>query len=94
MVGLAAIVYFVMIRPQTKQLKEQRDLLASLMKGDDVVTQGGVIGKILAVAEKTVTLEVANGVKLRVLKSAIQARGAVVDDAPKTDDASAKKEEK
>ena len=68
---LFAIMYFVMIRPQQKQLKEQRTMLAALKKGDDVITQGGMLGKVYAVAEKVVTLEVANGVRIRVLKSSI-----------------------
>lgn len=95
-VALFAIMYFVLIRPQQKAAKEHSTLLSSLKKGDDVVTQGGVLGKVYAVAEKAVTLEVANGVRIRVLKSSIQARGAVSDEAaksePKAEDA--KKEEK
>lgn len=90
--GLFAIMYFVLIRPQQKQAKEHANLMASLKKGDDVITQGGMLGKVFAVAEKVVTVEVANGVKVRVLKSSIQGRGAVSDEA-KSDDA-AKKEEK
>lgn len=71
---LFAVMYFVMIRPQQKQLKEHRNLLAALKKGDDVVTQGGVLGKIHAITDKVVTVEIANGVRIRVLKSSIQAR--------------------
>jgi preprotein translocase subunit YajC len=73
-VALFAIMYFVMIRPQQKQLKDQQTLLSALKKGDDVVTSSGIFGKIWMVADKTVTLEVANGVRLRILKSSIQGK--------------------
>ena len=70
--GMFAIMYFVLIRPQQKQLKDHRALLANLKKGDTVVTQGGIIGRIFLIADREVQLEVANNVKLRVLKSAVQ----------------------
>jgi preprotein translocase subunit YajC len=78
---LVAIMYFVMIRPQQKQMKSHRELLSGLKKGDEVVTQGGLIGKIHLVTDQTVTLEVASGVRLRVLKRSVYAKGAVADDA-------------
>jgi preprotein translocase subunit YajC len=91
--ALFAIMYFVLIRPQQKQMKEQQSMLASLKKGDDVVTQGGMLGNIFSVADKVVTLEVASGVKLRVLKSSIQAKVTVTDEPAKAE-SDAKKEEK
>ncbi len=80
LVALFGIMYFVMIRPQQKQLKEHRALLAALKKGDDVVTQGGVLGKIHAVTDKIVTLEVANGIRIRVLKTSIQGKSTVAEE--------------
>ena len=80
LVALFAIMYFVMIRPQQKQLKEHRTLLSALKKGDDVVTQGGVLGKIHAVTDKIVTLEVATGIRIRVLKTSIQGRSTVTEE--------------
>lgn len=77
---LFAVMYFVMIRPAQKQAKDQATLLSSLKKGDDVITLGGILGKIHAVADKVVTVEVANGVKLRVLKSAIQGKVSISDE--------------
>ena len=77
---LFAIMYFVMIRPQQKQLKDQRTMLAALKKGDDVITQGGLFGKVFAVADKVVTLEVANGVRVRVLKSSVQGKVNVAEE--------------
>lgn len=89
---LFVIMYLFVIRPQTKQMKAQRELHASLKKGDEVVTAGGVLGRIYLVSERTVTLEVASGVRIRVLKTSISAKGTVADDA--TPKAEEKKEEK
>ncbi|HLL02287.1 MAG TPA: preprotein translocase subunit YajC [Myxococcaceae bacterium] len=86
---LVGIMYFVMIRPQQKQMKAHRDLLAGLQKGDEVVTQGGVIGKIHLISDQTVTLEVANGVRIRVLKRSVY--GVMKDEQAQ---ATAKPEEK
>ena len=95
LVALVAIMYFIMIRPQQKQLKEHRALLGALKKGDEVVTSGGMLGKIHLVDERTETLEVASGVRIRVLKTSISAKGAVAE-GPQTTTAveEKKKEEK
>jgi preprotein translocase subunit YajC len=93
---LVGIMYFVMIRPQQKQVKAHRELLSGLKKGDEIVTQGGILGKIHQVSEQTVTVEIANGVRIRVLKRSVLAKGAVSDEAqaaPKAEDKD-KKEEK
>lgn len=91
-----AIMYFVMIRPQQKQQKETQTMLSSLKKGDDIVTSSGMLGKIFAMDDKVVTLEVGSGTKLRMLKSSIAARVNV--EAPKESESKkadeAKKEEK
>ena len=89
-IGLFAIRYFIMIRPQQKQLKAHRELISGLKKGDEVITQGGMIGRIQVVADREVTLEVANGVRIRVLKTSVAGRYAVAGEAPPAD----KKEEK
>lgn len=89
MVGLFAIMYFLLIRPQQKQAREHRELMQQLKKGDDVVTQSGILGRIYTVMDKYVILEVANGVRIRVLKTAVQGKFAVSDEA-----AQAKTEEK
>jgi preprotein translocase subunit YajC len=91
---LVAIMYFVMIRPQQKQLKEHRNLIAGLKKGDDVVTSGGILGRIHQVDEGTVTVEIASGVRVRVLKSAVSAKGTVPAAAAPTATSTEKKEEK
>jgi preprotein translocase subunit YajC len=90
-----AIMYFVMIRPQQKQLKAQRDMIGGLKKGDEVITQGGLLGKVHLVADKTVTLEVANNVRIRILKTSIQGKVAGLEEAEEAKDVKdAKKEEK
>ena len=71
MVAMFAIFYFMLIRPQSKKAKEHQNMLSALQKGDEVVTGGGVIGKISGIADKVVTLEVSEKVRVRVLKSQI-----------------------
>jgi preprotein translocase subunit YajC len=91
--GMFAIMYFLMIRPQQKQLKEHKALLANLKKGDTVIIQGGIYGKVFLVSERDVQLEVANNVKLRVLKTAVQSVVKDSTEAPK-DEPKAEKESK
>ena len=68
---LIAIMYFLMIRPQMKRQKEHRAMLDKLAKGDEVITSGGIAGTVAAIGESFVTVEVANGVQLRVQRAAI-----------------------
>jgi preprotein translocase subunit YajC len=76
-----AIFYFMIIRPQSKTQKTHQDFLARLQKGDEVITNGGLLGRIAAVNdEKVVTLEIAPNVKVRVVKA--QIAGPVVVAAP------------
>ena len=86
-VGFLFIMYFFIIRPQQKKAKDQSDLLTNLKAGDEVVTTGGMIGKVRAVAEAFVTIEVANNVAIKVVKSHVtgltKAPVAVVKDAVK-----------
>ena len=71
MAVLFGIFYFMMIRPQMKRQKEHRALLAALAKGDEVVTSGGVAGRIDDVGESFVTLEIAPDVKVKLQKTSI-----------------------
>lgn len=71
MVLLFAVFYFFMIRPQQKKARDARKFRENLQKGARVVTIGGLHGKVVEVNEKTVLLEVADGVKLRFEKSAV-----------------------
>jgi len=66
-----AIFYFLIIRPQQKRDKERKNMLSELKEGDDVVTIGGIFGRILNIKEDVVTLEVGDKVKIKVTRSAI-----------------------
>ena len=68
---LIAIMYFLMIRPQMKRAKEHRAMLEKLSVGDEVITNGGVAGTVRGLGESFVTVEIANGVEVRVQKGAV-----------------------
>ncbi len=70
---LFAIFYFVLIRPQTKKASDHEKMLAALKRNDEVVTTGGILGRIVELGDKLVTLEVAQGVKVRVERPQIAA---------------------
>lgn len=72
-VPLLAIFYFLLWRPQSKRLKAHKDLMSQVAVGDEVVINGGVLGKINKVTEEYVVVEVANGVELNVQKHAVTA---------------------
>ena len=66
------IMYFLLIRPQQKKMKEHQKMVENLRRGDQVVTQGGLIGKVAKIKEENeVEVEVAEGVKVRVVRSTI-----------------------
>lgn len=71
MVGLFAVMYFVLIRPQQKRAKELKAMIESVAKGDEVITAGGLLGKITKIGESYMTLEVSSGVELQVQRSAV-----------------------
>ena len=66
-----AILYFLIIRPQTKRAKEQKSMIEALQKGDEVVTAGGAAGRVTKVGEAYITLEVAPNVEIHVQKQAV-----------------------
>ncbi len=65
------VLYFLMIRPQMKRQKEQKSMMDALAKNDEVVTAGGMLGKVTKVADGYVTLEISTGTEIIVQKSAI-----------------------
>jgi len=71
LVLIFVVFYVLVIRPQSKKAKELQSMLKELKKGDDVVTQGGVIGRITGLKDDEVTLQVQEGVRLRFLRSSI-----------------------
>ena len=67
-----AIMYFLLIRPQQKRLKEHKAMVEALRRGDQVVTQGGLIGKVAKVKdEDEIEVDLADGVRVRVVKSTV-----------------------
>lgn len=70
---LIAIFYFLVIRPQTKRQKEHRTMVTALKEGDEVVTNGGLLGEITAVGEQFITLRIADGTSVKVQKNAVAA---------------------
>lgn len=73
LVVFVLIFYFLLWRPQSKRNKEQKDLLGSLNKGDEVLLAGGMIGKITKVIDDYIVVEVANNIEIRFQKSAVTA---------------------
>ena len=71
MIPMVVVFYFVAIRPQQKRAKEQKELIASIAKGDEVVTVGGIIGRVSKLGESYVHVETGGNVELQVQRSAI-----------------------
>ncbi len=71
LVAMFAIFYFLLIRPQQKRAKQHKELVSAAAVGDQIITAGGIHGKIAVVDETTITLEVATGVKIKMNRSAI-----------------------
>ena len=65
------VLYFMMIRPQMKRAKEQKAMIEALQKGDEVITAGGLLGRITRLSEGYITLEIANNVEVQVQRPAI-----------------------
>jgi preprotein translocase subunit YajC len=72
MVVLFGLMYFMMIRPQMKRQKEHRAMVAALARGDEVVTTGGIAGRVEEVGETFITVEIAANVKVKVQKGSVQ----------------------
>jgi preprotein translocase subunit YajC len=89
LVAMLALIYFVLIRPQNKQRKEQAQLLSSLKKGDKVVTIGGLHGSIVDLSEQRVTLKISDTTRVVFERSAIKSKisetGEAVHDSEKKD---------
>ena len=84
LVGLFAIMYFFMIRPQRKQEKEQNAMRNNLAVGDEITTIGGIIGKIVSIKEETCVIETTHErTKIRILKSAVSRVDVKAEDAEK-----------
>ena len=84
LLALPVLMYFLLIRPQQKRAKEQKELLSAVEEGDEVMTTGGLYGYVNAVEGETIWLEIAEGVEIRIAKGAVLKRIP-----PGTDDADA-----
>jgi preprotein translocase subunit YajC len=65
------LFYFLILRPQQKQGRKRADMLKSLKRGDNIITSGGVYGKIVSVADDVITIEISKGVNIRIARSGI-----------------------
>lgn len=82
MLMMVGIFYFLVFRPQSKKAKEHQRMLAELKKGDDIVTQGGILGRIVEIRDDVLTINVDEGVKIRVQRSGIVGRVKPAASAP------------
>jgi len=71
-IGMFALLYFLMIRPQMKRAKEHKQMTEALSKGDEVVTSGGVLGKITHIGEAYISLQIAPNTEVQVQRTAVQ----------------------
>jgi preprotein translocase subunit YajC len=71
LVVFVAVFYFLLIRPQQKRMKDQQAMLSRLASGDEVVTSGGILGRITEVNDTFITLEISDGVRIKVQKNQI-----------------------
>jgi preprotein translocase subunit YajC len=91
---IIGIMYFLMIRPQQKRLKEHRDMVAAIRRGDTVVTSGGIIGKVTKVEDNELQVEIAEGVKIKLVRgtvSEVRGKGDKSDKGDKAEAAPASK---
>ncbi|OFZ18647.1 MAG: preprotein translocase subunit YajC [Bdellovibrionales bacterium RBG_16_40_8] len=70
-IAIFAIFYFLILRPQSKRQKAHQNFVAEMKRGDTVITSGGIYGRVEGITEKFVTLEISDGVNIRILKSQI-----------------------
>src|SRR4051794_37933299 len=85
LLAIFAIFYFLVLRPQSRKAKEHQKMLGELKKGEEVVTQGGIIGKITGIGDGELTLQVQEGVRMRVLRSSVQGRYTPAAAGPKAE---------
>ncbi|MCP5143770.1 MAG: preprotein translocase subunit YajC [Gammaproteobacteria bacterium] len=71
LIGMVVVFYFFLIRPQMKRQKQHQEMVGGLSKGDEVVTQGGILGKIVDVGENFITVEIAEKTQIKVQKQMV-----------------------
>jgi len=70
-VGMIVIFYFLLIRPQQKRAKEHRKMVEALGKGDEIITNGGIMGKVIELSDQYVTVEIATNVQVKIQRQAV-----------------------
>ena len=70
-IALMAVLYFFFLRPQKKKLKEEKDFRSELSKGDDIVTQGGIIGQVVNISGDIITIQIGTKGTMKIFQSAI-----------------------
>ena len=70
--AMFAVLYFLMIRPQMKRAKEHKSMIDALQKGDEIVTAGGVLGRVTKISDGYVSVEIASNVEIQVQRAAVQ----------------------
>lgn len=86
LVAIFVIFYFLMIRPQKKQLEEEKSMLGALEKGHEIYTKSGMLGTIVGMTDKVITLEIADKVKIKVLRSQIGGLASKIFEAQKKEE--------
>lgn len=81
-VFMIAVFYFLVMRPQAKKAKEHQDFIGNLKRGDQVVTDSGILGRIEGMTDSVITLEIAEGTRIKILKSRILGSQAAAVAAP------------
>lgn len=71
---LFIVFYFLLIRPQQKKAKEQKEMISNLQKGDNIISSSGIFGRITSVNEDSVTVEIAENVRVKMVKDAVASR--------------------
>ena len=71
-VGMIAFMYFIVLRPQMKRQKEQRTMMEALQKGDEIITTGGMLGRVNKVTDAYIAIEIAPNTEVQIQKSAVQ----------------------
>ena len=71
-IGLVVLFYFFLIRPQSKRQKEHRQMVSELQKGEEIITSGGILGKITAINDDFITLEIAKDTSMVIQRNAVQ----------------------
>lgn len=70
-IGMLALMYFLLIRPQQKRAKEHKKMVEAITKGDEVVTNGGMLGKIIEIGDQYISLEIASNIEVKLQRQAI-----------------------